>query len=66
VRLSDLASAPSGAELEAISLAIAEALAPARPTEAAVAPSDWRFAGRWWRQRAGSPSSMPWLAKTLE
>ena len=66
VRLSDLARAPSPAELEAITLAIARALAPAAPVEAPISPSDWRFSGRWWRQRPGAPGSMAWFAKALE
>ena len=66
VRQSDLASAPSPGELEAITLAIAQALAPAPPVEATISPSDWRFSGRWWRQLPGAPGSMGWFAKALE
>jgi hypothetical protein len=66
VRLSDLARAPSPGEVEAISLAIEQALAPAPPVEAAISPSDWRFSGRWWRQRPGAPACMAWFAKALE
>jgi hypothetical protein len=66
VRLSDLARAPSPDEVEAITLAIAQALAPAAPAEAAISPSDWRFSGRWWHQRPGAPGSMAWFAKALE
>jgi len=66
VQLSDLARAPSPAEVEAITLAIAQALAPTTPVEAPISPSDWRFSGRWWRQRPGAPGSMAWFAKALE
>ena len=66
VRLTDLARVPSPAELEAITLAIAQALAPAAPDEPTIEPSDWRFSGRWWAQRPGSQGSMAWFAKTFE
>ncbi len=56
VKLTNLASPPSPAELRAIELGIERALrasGQSRPTSTA-APAGWRFSGRWWRQRPGS------------
>jgi hypothetical protein len=67
VRLTNLARPPSPEELEAMVLAVDKALAAAAPAEAVIAPSDWRFSGRWWRQHPGrSPGCIEWFAKSLE
>jgi hypothetical protein len=67
VRLTDLARPPSTEELEAMALAIEDALGAAAPAEAVIAPSDWRFSGRWWRQHPGrSPGCIEWFSKALE
>ncbi len=57
VKLTALASPPSTVELEAITIAVEQALgsvAPGLPRVLSPEPAAWRLGGRWWAQAPGA------------
>jgi sugar/nucleoside kinase (ribokinase family) len=56
LKLADLASPPSAAELEAITMAVRQALRAVAPPPMDLGPEQmaWRLGGRWWAQAPGA------------
>jgi hypothetical protein len=58
VKLSELASPPSPAELQAVVSAVEQCLASSAPRQPERAgPGTWRFSGRWWLAASGAAST---------
>ena len=61
LKRTDLASLPSPAELQAITMALGQVLgmvAPVRRAGLSPQPTAWRFGGRWWARAPGASDGL--------